>query len=120
MIADTVLLRQMIEHCSTDLEAVYRKRRHDSTNGPVLKQDLTLSNQDFLLVHHFSQQLETACVGREFFATTGGRISLAPGDVQERDVICVPYFGGPLFVLHFYRKAEKWRPRWLGMQMCAA
>ena len=50
--------------------------------------------------------MQSACQGRRFFSTKGGRIGLGPAQLKAGDTICVFYSGGPLYSLRFKSKDE--------------
>jgi len=54
---------------------------------------------------YFSAQ-QSACQGRRFFSTRGGRVGLGPAQLKAGDIICVFYSGGPLYALRF-KHADK-------------
>lgn len=54
---------------------------------------------------YFSAQ-QSACQGRRFFSTRGGRVGLGPAQLKAGDTICVFYSGGPLYALRF-KHADK-------------
>ncbi len=45
--------------------------------------------------------MQSACQGRRFFSTRGGRVGLGPAHLNAGDTICVFYSGGPLYALRF-------------------
>ncbi len=49
---------------------------------------------------------QSACQGRRFFSTKGGRVGLGPAQLKAGDTICVFYSGGPLYSLRF-KPADK-------------
>ena len=52
------------------------------------------------LVYYFSA-MRSACQGRRFFSTRGGRVGLGPPQLQAGDTVCVFHSAGPLFTLRF-------------------
>jgi hypothetical protein len=48
-----------------------------------------------------SSAVQTACKGRKFFGTRGGRIGLGPTDLRSGDIVCVLYSGSLLYVLRY-------------------
>jgi len=60
-----------------------------------------LSEAEVLSADMYFSSAKSACRGRAFFSTSGGRIGLGPPDVKKGDIVCVFYPGDPLFIIRF-------------------
>ncbi len=90
--------------CEPDPEHNYKlwkaflKRRLAKKLG---KRELDQSVAEYRARIAYQESLMDVCERRAFFSTSKGRIGLGPADILKGDVVCVFYFGSPLYVIRF-------------------
>ena len=96
------------EACRTDLSSSYRgMMRHIRMIADPQSESTQTSNDRLSEVRNFAVSVQSACDGRRYFSTKGGRIGLGPGDCLPGHLVCVVYNTSVQYILRLKEQSNE-------------